>query len=115
MSRYISLLARYLRPHVPQVSLLSVCFLGTIGLQLFIPQIVRSFIDLAGAGGAMNDLMHLALIYLSLSIVGQLLTASSAYLPKTSAGGRLIYSGRISFGKRLISTWRTTRTTCQAK
>lgn len=80
MSHYISLLARYLRPHLPQVGLLCVCLLGTIGLQLFIPQIVRSFIDLAAAGGAMNDLVRLGLIYLSLSILNQLLSGSSGYL-----------------------------------
>jgi ABC-type multidrug transport system fused ATPase/permease subunit len=57
-----------------------VCLLGTIGLQLFIPQIVRSFIDLATAGGAMNNLIRLALIYLSLSILNQVLSGGSAYL-----------------------------------
>jgi ATP-binding cassette subfamily B protein len=80
MSHYTTLLARYLRPHVTQVGLLGVCLLGSIGLQLFIPQIVRSFIDLAAAGGAMNGLTRLALIYLSLSILNQLLSGSSAYL-----------------------------------
>jgi ATP-binding cassette subfamily B protein len=80
MSRYLALLARYLRPHVLQVGLLTVCLLGTIGLQLFIPQIVRSFIDLATAGGAMNDLGRLALIYLGLSILNQLLSGGSGYL-----------------------------------
>lgn len=80
MSKYISLLVRYLRPHVPHVVLLCVCLLGMIGLQLFIPQIVRSFIDLATAGRAMNDLLRLALLYLSLSILNQLLSGGSAYL-----------------------------------
>jgi hypothetical protein len=47
MSRYIQLLSRYLRPNVFRVGLLGVCLMGSIGLQLFIPQIVRSFIDLA--------------------------------------------------------------------
>jgi ATP-binding cassette subfamily B protein len=80
MSHYSSLLARYLRPYILHVVLLCVCFLGAIGLLLFIPQIVRSFIDLATAGGAVNDLLRLALIYLSLSILTQLLSAGSAYL-----------------------------------
>ena len=80
MSNYISLLARYLRPHIPHVVMLCVCLLGMIGLLLFIPQIVRSFIDLATAGGATNDLLRLALIYLGLSILYQLLSGGSAYL-----------------------------------
>jgi len=80
MSRYIQLLVRYLRPNVIRAGLLVVCLLGWIGLQLFIPQIVRSFIDLAALGGAMNDLARLALIYLGLSILNQLLSGSAAYL-----------------------------------
>jgi ATP-binding cassette subfamily B protein len=80
MSRYIQLLARYLRPNILRVGLLGVCLLGSIGLQLFIPQIVRSFIDIAAIGGPMNDLARLALIYLGLSLLNQLLSGSSAYL-----------------------------------
>jgi ABC-type multidrug transport system fused ATPase/permease subunit len=80
MSNYISLLVRYLRPHVPRVVLLGVCLLGMIGLQLFIPQIVRSFIDRATAGSAMNDLLRLAFLYLGLSILNQVLAGGSAYL-----------------------------------
>jgi ABC-type multidrug transport system fused ATPase/permease subunit len=56
------------------------CLLSSIGLQLFIPQIVRSFIDLAALGGAMNDLARLGLIYFGLSILNQLLAGSAAYL-----------------------------------
>jgi len=79
VSQYSSLLVRYLRPHILQVGLLSVCLLGMTGLQLFIPQIVRSFIDLTAAGGAMNELTRLALIYLSLSILSQFLSGGSAF------------------------------------
>src|SRR5262249_33219558 len=80
MSSYIPLLVRYLRPHALRVVLLSLCLLGSIGLLLFIPQIVRSFIDLAVARGAMNNLARLALLYLGLSILNQLLSASATYL-----------------------------------
>jgi ATP-binding cassette, subfamily B, bacterial len=68
MSRYIQLLARYLRPNALRVGLLSVCLLGSIGLQLFIPQIVRSFIDLAALGGAINQLLSGSSTYLSADI-----------------------------------------------
>lgn len=115
MSNYISLLTRYLRPHIPRVILLGVCLLGTIGITLFVPQIVRSFIDLATGGGAMNDLIRLALIYLSLSILNQVLSGGSAYL-SADIGWRATNLLRgISFGKRLISIWRITRTACRAR
>ena len=87
MSNYISLLARYLRPHVLRVVLLCVCLFGAIGLTLFIPQTVRSFIDLATGGGGMNDLIRLALTYLGLTFLTQLLSAGSAYL-STDVGWR---------------------------
>jgi ATP-binding cassette, subfamily B, bacterial len=80
MSHYIPLLARYLRPHAIRVGLLGMCLLGSIGSQLYVPQIIRSFIDLAVAGGAMNNLARLALLYLGLSILNQLLSAGSTYL-----------------------------------
>src|SRR5262249_38845000 len=76
----IQLLARYLRPNAFRVALLAVCLLSWIGLQLYIPQIVRSFIDLAALGGAMKDLTRLGLIYLCLSILNQLLGGSAVYL-----------------------------------
>lgn len=62
------------------MGLLSVCLLGSIGLQLYVPQIVRSFIDLASARAALDVLTRLALTYLGLSVVNQLLAASSTYL-----------------------------------
>src|SRR5262245_51543817 len=80
MSCYMPLLAHYLRYYALRVGLLGVCLLGSIILLLFIPQIVRSFIDLAVAGGAMNNLAPLALLYLGLSILNQLLSAGSTYL-----------------------------------
>lgn len=80
MSHYTSLLTRYLRPYAWRVGLLSACLLGSIGLQLFIPQIVRSFIDLSVAGGAINLLSRLALTYLGLAVMNQLALASATYL-----------------------------------
>jgi len=64
-----------------------VCLFGAIGLTLFIPQTVRSFIDLATGGGGMNDLIRLALTYLGLTFLTQLLSAGSAYL-STDVGWR---------------------------
>ena len=49
------LLAGYLRPQWHRVLLLAALILGHIGLQLVNPQIVRTFIDTAQAGGALGD------------------------------------------------------------
>src|SRR5690349_19857217 len=80
MSHSIALLTRYLRPHAFKVGLLSACLIGSIGLQLFIPQIIRSFIDVGAAGGAIHVLVRLALLYLSLAVLSQLLSGVTTYL-----------------------------------
>jgi ABC-type multidrug transport system fused ATPase/permease subunit len=74
-----SLLVRYLRPHVGSVCLLVVCLFASMGLQLFIPHIVRSFIDRAVEGAAVDALVRLGLAYLGLSIVIQMLGVASTY------------------------------------
>jgi ATP-binding cassette, subfamily B, bacterial len=60
--------------------MLGACLAGSIGLQLFIPQIIRSFIDLASARGPTSELTRLALTYLGFSILNQLLSAMSTYV-----------------------------------
>src|ERR1044071_9263163 len=80
MSHSIALLTRYLRPHAFKVGLLGACLIGSIGLQLFIPQIIRSFIDVGTAGGAIHVLVRLALLYLSLAVLSQLLSGVTTYL-----------------------------------
>jgi ABC-type multidrug transport system fused ATPase/permease subunit len=52
LRQYWALLVDYLRPQWPQVALLTVLLLGSIGLQLANPQIMRTFIDAATAAGA---------------------------------------------------------------
>jgi ABC-type multidrug transport system fused ATPase/permease subunit len=80
MSHNLALLTRYLRPHAFKVGLLGACLIGSIGLQLFIPQIIRSFIDVGATGGAIHVLVRLALLYLGLALMNQLLSATSSYL-----------------------------------
>ncbi|MDX2007176.1 MAG: ABC transporter ATP-binding protein [Meiothermus sp.] len=77
---YGRLLATYLRPHRPKVALLAVCLLGSIGMQLLTPQIVRQFIDAAGAGTPLETLTRLALLFLGAALLNQLLSAASTYL-----------------------------------
>lgn len=80
MSHSFALLTRYLRPHAFKVGLLGACLVGSIGLQLFIPQLVRSFIDVGAAGGTIDVLARLGLFYLGLAILSQLLSGVSSYL-----------------------------------
>jgi ABC-type multidrug transport system fused ATPase/permease subunit len=80
MSLYLQILGRYLYPLSGRVSLLAVCLAGSIGLQLYIPQIIRSFIDLAASGTHTEQMTRLALAYLSLAVANQLLSAASTYL-----------------------------------
>jgi hypothetical protein len=50
LKHYGRLLVRYLRPHWSTVLFLAALLVGSIGLQLFKPQILRTFIDAVGAG-----------------------------------------------------------------
>lgn len=80
MSRHATFLARYLRPHWPKVGVLALCLFTAIGLQLFIPQLLRGFIDKAAAAAPLAELTRLGLTFLALSILNQLLSAGSTYL-----------------------------------
>jgi ABC-type multidrug transport system fused ATPase/permease subunit len=77
---YWSLLARYLRAQRAKVFLLALILLGSIGLQLVNPQLVRSFIDAAQAGSPLATLLQLALLFLGAAFVNYLLTLALTYL-----------------------------------
>jgi ABC-type multidrug transport system fused ATPase/permease subunit len=80
MFSYSQFLARYLSPHAPKAALLAVCLFGAVGVQLYIPQILRNFIDLAVDRAAAAELARLAIIYLALAFANQGLMAASTYL-----------------------------------
>jgi ABC-type multidrug transport system fused ATPase/permease subunit len=77
---YGSLLARYLRAQRAKVFLLALLLLGSIGLQLVNPQLVRSFIDAAQAGSPLATLLQLALLFLGAAFLNYLLTLALTYL-----------------------------------
>jgi len=79
------LLAGYLRPQWPRVLLLAALILGHIGLQLVNPQIVRTFIDTAQAGGALGKLTGAALLFLGVAVAGQAVSLAVAYLGQNVA------------------------------
>ncbi len=78
MYRYY--LSRYLRPQARKAGLLAVFFTLAIALDLSLPQVLAAFIDRALNREPLPLLMQLALIYLGVSILGQLLTVAETYL-----------------------------------
>ena len=82
---YWDLLAKYLRPQWCRVLLLAVAILGSIGLQLVNPQIVRAFIDTAREGGAMEKLTLTALLFLGVAVASQAVSIAVTYLGQNVA------------------------------
>ena len=77
---YRATLSTYLRPHRGRVVVLMLLLLGSIGLQLVIPLILRDFIDSAMAGSAVASLTTAGIAYLIAGILNQLLDAGASYL-----------------------------------
>ena len=78
--RYVELFLRYVRPHRRRALLLGVLLLSNIGLQLLNPQLLRAFIDQAIAGVAVEDLAKIALAFMAIALVNQVLAASAQYV-----------------------------------
>ncbi len=77
---YRDLLSTYLRPIKGEVALLALLLLGGIGLQLWTPQILRDFIDLAQTGGVSDVLMRKAVRFFALVIAGRTLQLGTTYV-----------------------------------
>jgi len=74
------LLLRYLRPQAGRVGLLAALLLGSIGLQLFNPQILKRFIDSATGGGTDAVLAAAAGLFLAVALLQQILAVGATYL-----------------------------------
>ena len=83
LNRYWRLLARYLGPQWPQMSLLSVILCGTICVQVVTPLVVSHFIDEATSGGAPRGLIFLALLTIVLAFAGQGMAVAETYVAET--------------------------------
>ena len=77
---YTRLLTRYLRPQLSQTLLLLLVLCANILLQLINPLIMRRFLDLALAGGSMDFLTRLAILFIGIAAVQQVTTVTSAVL-----------------------------------
>jgi ATP-binding cassette subfamily B protein len=77
---YIRLLARYLRPLRARVALLGGLLIAGIALQLINPQLVRTFLDRATAGGERSELIPLAVWFMLIAVAHQATAVMSTYL-----------------------------------
>ncbi|MDE0079256.1 MAG: hypothetical protein OXO50_17180 [Caldilineaceae bacterium] len=82
---YVRLLTRYLRPQLGQTLLLLFVLCINILLQLTNPLIMRRFLDSALAGGSMELLTGLALLFIGIAAVQQVAAISST-VPAENVG-----------------------------
>jgi ATP-binding cassette, subfamily B, bacterial len=80
LQAYRALFVDYLRPQRARVIWLAVLLMGNIALQLINPQIMRSFLDLALAGGEMQTLTTLAIIFILIALVQQVVAVGVTYV-----------------------------------
>ncbi len=74
----ISLLRTYLKPHWFKMSLLALLLFGSLGFEILGPQLLGHFID--SIQSSMRVLLPLALLFISLAIANQFVTALASYL-----------------------------------
>ncbi len=77
---YRATLTTYLAPLRGRVVVLTTLLLGSIGLQLAIPLILRGFIDAAVARSAVEGMATAGIAYLVAGLINQLLDAGASYL-----------------------------------
>jgi ATP-binding cassette subfamily B protein len=80
LNRYRRLLSRYLRPQLPRMGLLAAILCSTICVQVATPLVASRFVDVATTGGALRDLIVLALLTMGLALAGQGLAVAETYV-----------------------------------
>ncbi len=83
--RYWDLLGPYLMLQKRRFVLLTVLLLGSIGLQVVNPQIMRYFLDTAMAGEAINKLALTALVFIGIAVFQQVVGVSATYVGENVA------------------------------
>jgi len=78
--RYFALFARYVGPEWRRATALAVLLVTGIFLQLLNPQLLRAFIDQATAGAEVPDLARLAVAFMAIAFVAQILAAVGQYV-----------------------------------
>jgi ABC-type multidrug transport system fused ATPase/permease subunit len=80
LAQYTMLLTHYLHPQWRRAVLLAVLLLGSTGLQLVNPLILRAFIDDATAGTAFGVLVRLAVLFIVVALATQVVTVAATYM-----------------------------------
>ena len=82
---YWDLLAQHIQPQKGRFFLLAALLFGSIGLRIFAPQIMRTFIDSALAGEALQTLTWTALAFIGVALVQQVIAVSVTYIGENVA------------------------------
>ena len=85
LKNYWDLLSRHIRPQMLHFIILTVLLLSSIGLQVFNPQIMRSFIDAAQTGAETRVLLMSAVLYISLALIQQVVAIGASYFGENVA------------------------------
>jgi ABC-type multidrug transport system fused ATPase/permease subunit len=85
LRQYWDLLARHIKAQRGRFALLVVLLLGSIGLQIANPQIVRGFIDAVGSGEAGDRLATMALAFIGLALLRQAVAVGATYAGESVA------------------------------
>ena len=112
LNRYWRLLARYLRPLGSQMGLLAVILCGTICVQVITPLVASHFIDQATSGGALRDLIFLALLTMGLALAGQGMAVAETYVAENVswAATNALRADLVAHLLRLDATFHTAHT-----
>jgi ABC-type multidrug transport system fused ATPase/permease subunit len=79
LKQYWDLLAKHIAPQRRRFVLLAVLLLGSIGLQVINPQIVRVFID-ASSSQAAETLVAAALAFIGIAVLQQVVGVGTTYV-----------------------------------
>ncbi|RPI93715.1 MAG: ABC transporter ATP-binding protein [Chloroflexi bacterium] len=82
---YWDLLSQHIHPQKGRFALLTFLLLGSIGLRIFAPQIMRTFIDSALAGKALQMLTWTALTFIGVALLQQVIAVGVTYLGESVA------------------------------
>jgi ATP-binding cassette subfamily B protein len=85
LQAYWELLSRYIRPQKGRFILLVFLLLGSIGLRIINPQIMRTFIDSALASASMQILLRDALAFIGIALTQQVVAVALTYLGENVA------------------------------
>ena len=80
LQQYWGLFARYLQPQWRRALGLGVLLLGSVGLQLLNPLVLRRFIDGAMAGSPARALLGIAVLFIGVALLTQATTVAATYL-----------------------------------